>query len=377
MLVSKKAMSLLLMLILLASVFLTGAAAPERQMIVVFKDHTAQAEKDQVGKALGLNWISDLTLINGRSVQIPEARTEALMKNPHVLAVYEDTQVQILGKPAKSPAPQPVEVVPWGITAIHGDAVSYNGTGIKVGILDTGIDASHPDLTGRVFGGKNLINPLKSYKDDNGHGTHVAGTVAASDNEIGVIGVGPEIKLYALKALNANGSGYLSDIIEGLQWAVTNHLNVVNMSLGTDSDNPAFKDAIRIAADAGLIMVAAAGNDARDVDYPAAYEKVMAVAAVDINSDIAYFSSPGTEVDVSAPGVNVLSTIPGGKYAAYSGTSMAAPHVTGTVALIMEAKGVQTLDYDAILKYLTDSAAPLGDSAHYGAGLINAQAAVN
>ncbi len=375
---SRKIMSLLMVLILLSTALLTGAATPDRQLIVVFKDNSTPIEKDQVGKALGLTWISDLVLINGRSVRIPEARLEALKKNPNVLAVYEDEVVQILGKPVKPPVNQPAEVIPWGIKAINADQVTDQGAGIKVGILDTGIDSGHPDL--HVADGVNLISPFKSYADDNGHGTHVAGTVAALDNDIGVIGVGPQIQLYALKALNSRGSGYLSDIIEGLQWAVEKQLDVVNMSLGTDSDSPVFREAIKEAAQAGLIMVAAAGNDGEDVDYPAAYDKVMAVAAVDIGSKIAYFSSPGPQVDISAPGVAVLSTVRGGKYATYSGTSMAAPHVTGTVALIIKAHGGDDwpkLSYDDALTIIIGAVSePLGDENHYGAGLVNAFDAV-
>lgn len=372
---SRKSTALLMVFILILTTLLIGAAAPEKQLIVVFKDNTVQVEKDQVGKALGVKWMSDLTIINARSARIPAARIDALMKNPHVLSVHEDLIIQILGKPAKPPVTQPAETTPWGITAIRADEVAANGAGIKVGILDTGIDGSHPDLAGRVFGGKNLINSTKSYKDDNGHGTHVAGTVAAVDNTIGVIGVGPEIQLYALKALNVNGSGYLSDIIEGLQWAVANDLDVVNMSLGTNNDSPVFKSAIRTAAEAGLIMVAAAGNDGNDVDYPAAYDGVMAVAAVDSDLDIAYFSSPGIQVDVSAPGVNVLSSVLNGKYAYYSGTSMAAPHVTGTVALILEAHPEDNT-YAEVLDRIIGTVELLGDSYYYGAGLVDAFKAV-
>lgn len=375
---SKKAMSLIMLLILISTALLTGAAAPDRQMIVVFKDNTTQAEKDQVGKALGLSWISDLTLINGKSVRIPAAKIEALKKNPNVLFVDEDVVVKILGKPVVPPTPSPAEVIPWGIRAINADQTTYYGNGIKVGILDTGIDSSHPDLKDNVKGGKNFINPRKSAMDDNGHGTHVAGTVAAIDNEIGVIGVGTQIRLYSLKALDATGSGNVSNIIAALDWAIANHLDVVNMSLGTNTDSTIFKTAIKKAADSGLIMVAAAGNDGADVDYPAAYDGVMAVAAVDSSTTIAYFSSPGAQVDISAPGVAVLSTIPGGKYATYSGTSMAAPHVTGTVALVIQAHRANGLPtgYVDIRNSITSNATPLGAANNYGAGLVNVLEAV-
>ncbi len=379
---SRKTIAALLMLILVSTALLSGAAAPERQVIVEFRPGTAAVEKDITGKALGLSWISDLSIVNARSVRMPEARMEALLKNPNVLAVHEDVVVNAMGKPSKPPVPQAPQVTPWGITEIKASDVNLDGRMIKVGVIDTGIDSTHPDLSGMVKGGINFINSRKSAMDDNGHGTHVSGTIAAVDNSIGVVGVSQHIELYSLKVLNASGSGYLSDIIEALQWATGmnggTRLDVVNMSLGTDSDAPLFRSAIDAVASDGLIMVAAAGNDGTDVDYPAAYPGVMAIAAVDIGHNAAYFTSPGTEVDLAAPGVDVYSTVPGGKYASYNGTSMATPHVTGTVALILESHGPGALTYNMILEHLTETAAPLdGGENTVGAGLVDALAAVN
>lgn len=366
------------LILMISSFLLMGAVSSEKQMIVLFKDSTSYAEKEQIGKALGLTWTNDLSLIHGRSVNASRSQVEALKKNPNIEAICEDVKVQILGKPGKIVVPQPVEVIPWGITAIHADKVVYDGTNVKIGILDTGIDSAHPDLVGRVVGGKNFIKG-KSYLDDNGHGTHVAGTISAINNDIGVVGVSPNVQLYALKALDSNGNGNISAIIAGLQWAVSKKLDIVNMSLGTDVDSPALRLAIDNAASAGLIIVAAAGNDGGEVDYPAAYDGVLGVAAIDSSFQVAGFSSHGSQVDISAPGVEVLSTIPGGKYACYSGTSMAAPHVTGTLALIIQAhrdKGF-SFDYEDLLNHVTGSSTSLGDSNYYGSGLVNLEKAIN
>ncbi|MHC4310790.1 MAG: S8 family peptidase, partial [Planctomycetota bacterium] len=193
-------------------------------------------------------------------------------------------------------------------------------------VLDTGIDYKHPDLDDNCYGGVNVINPRKDYRDDNGHGTHVAGIIAAEDNDIGVVGVAPEAYLYGVKALDRNGSGWLSDIIAGLEWCVNNRMDIVNMSLGADSDIQAFHDACD-AASATVILVAAAGNDGGAVDYPAAYGSVIAVSATDSSDGLASFSNYGNEIEIAAPGVNILSTYKGGGYETHSGTSMAAPHV--------------------------------------------------
>jgi subtilisin family serine protease len=181
--------------------------------------------------------------------------------------------------------------------------------------------------------------------DDHGHGTHVAGIIAARDNGFGVIGVAPEAALYAVKVLDANGSGSFSAVASGIVWAVKNGMHVINMSLGGSSYSQALADAVKAAADAGVLVVSAAGNSGccDTVLYPAKLPESMAIAAVDANDQRASFSSTGMEVDVAAPGVAILSTVPTGScklcdpsgYRTLSGTSMATPHVSGTGALLM------------------------------------------
>ncbi|MBI2588078.1 S8 family peptidase, partial [Candidatus Azambacteria bacterium] len=222
----------------------------------------------------------------------------------------------------------------------------------------------------------------KTGNDDNGHGTHVAGTVAAVNNTIGVVGVGPDVHLYAIKVLNRNGSGFLSDVIEGIQWAIANGMQVANMSLGTSSDIQSFHDAVIAARNAGIVQVAAAGNSGGAVSFPAAYPEMIAVSATDQNNSIASFSSRGPEVDLAAPGVSIPSTYKGDSYATLSGTSMATPHVTGAAALVLKtvpgiydtnANGVW--DPNEVQAKLEAGASDLGEPGKdslYGAGLLNA-----
>ncbi len=247
--------------------------------------------------------------------------------------------------------------------------------------LDTGIDTSHPDLAGRVSQGVDFTETGSSF-DDNGHGTHVSGTVAAIySNNSGVYGVAPSASLYAVKVLDSTGSGYLDWIIAGIEWAIANEIDVINMSLGTPSDVQPLEDACNAAYKADILIVAAAGNSGnkpgnRDtVEYPGGYASVIAVAASDSNDLRVSFSSTGPDVELIAPGVSILSSIPGDGYAYYSGTSMASPHVAGVAALVLAAR--PTLTNAEVRLILQQTAENLGlKQEHQGYGLVRADLAV-
>lgn len=366
---------------------------PQQRKIVVFKQGVLnESEKDALIDNSGGSKIKDLKLINGKAVLLSPKAEKALAGMSGVLRIDDDVKVFALERPlntsiSKNTA-QPAEILPWGVDRIDAEKVWGITTGdpIKVAVLDTGIDIYHPDLRANLKGGVNTINSRKSYNDDNGHGTHVAGIIGAIDNTIGVVGVGPKIDLYAVKALDRNGSGYLSDIIEGLDWAIANNIQVINMSLGTTADIQSFKEAVQRVNVAGITQVAAAGNDGKAVNYPAAYSEVIAVSATDANDVIASWSSFGPEVDLAAPGVSIYSTYKGQTYKTLSGTSMASPHVAGAAALVLTTSiGAWDLDGDSIwdpaevqnkLEQTAEDLGAAGRDDLYGFGLVDAEAAV-
>lgn len=255
---------------------------------------------------------------------------------------------------------------------------------MKLAIVDTGIDLDHKDLQANIAGGVNTINPLKTANDDNGHGTHVAGIAGAINNTIGVVGVAPQVSLYAVKVLGRNGAGWLSDLIEGLTWCIDNGVQVVNMSLGSNSDNQSFHDAVTAVYNAGISQVAAAGNNGDGygtgtgaVTYPAAYPEVIAVTATDSTDNLALFSSYGSAADLAAPGVSVYSTWNNGYYYTLSGTSMACPHVAGVAALRLALYPGETPDQvKAALEASAEDLGDLGWDPYFGAGLVDALGAV-
>ncbi len=378
--------------------------------IVVFKTNglNDQVKENLIGKSGGLK-IKNLNLINGKAVLLSQKAENQLEKNSNILRIDDDIIIEALDKSitveavdkivnlgvslkAVKATPVVKQTLPWGIDKVDAEKVwnITDGDPIKMAVLDTGIEIAHPDLKNNIKGGINTITNNTNYNDDNGHGTHVAGIIAAENNTIGVVGVGPKIDLYAVKALNKRGSGYLSDIIEGLDWAIESGMQVVNMSLGTTVYNKSFEDAVKRVNAAGIIQVAAAGNSGskdNTVNYPAKFSEVIAVSATDINDNIAYFSSRGPEIDLAAPGYSIYSTYKGATYKTLSGTSMASPHVAGAAALVLTMPiGAYDLDADGIwdpleaqnkLEATAKDLGVIGKDNLYGAGLLNVEKAVN
>lgn len=373
----------------------TASPLPHRK-IVVFFDNVDDRMKETLVERVGGQHLKQLHLANASAVLLSEDAEQKLREFPDVKRIDDDVVVTATKvsprrvRATPTPTPIPTQTLPWGIDRIEADQAwaTSSGTAVRVAIIDTGIQLNHPDLAANIKGGINTIYPWKNANDDNGHGTHVAGTVAALNNTFGVVGVGPNISLYAVKVLGANGSGYLSDVIEGLDWAIANNMQVVNMSLGTSADIQSFHDAVQRIHDAGIVAVAAAGNSGGAVDFPGAYPEVIAVAAVQKNGDgslsPASFTSRGPQVNLSAPGVSILSTYKGSTYATLSGTSMASPHVAGTAALTLTTSaGVYDVnsnghwDPDEVETKLEATAENIGlDTNLFGAGLVRADRAI-
>ncbi len=221
---------------------------------------------------------------------------------------------------------------------------SRGSTAVKVAVVDTGVDYNHPDLAANVVkaDGYDFANEDSNPMDDNGHGTHVAGTIGAvGNNGVGVAGINWRVSIIPVKVLNGEGSGYTDMIAAGINHAVAKGAKVINLSLGGPGASRDMYDAIVNAKNHGIVVACAAGNESEDNDsnpsYPASYKlnNIISVAATDRYDDMAYFSNYGAaSVHLGAPGVGILSTVPGSSYRSYDGTSMASPHVAGVAALL-------------------------------------------
>ncbi len=254
----------------------------------------------------------------------------------------------------------------WNLDAIGAyTAQQYgSGDGVKVAIIDSGVDYSHSQLRQR-FGndkGYDFVRNSAEPMDENGHGTHVAGIAAASD-----YGVAPRCRLYAVRVLDENGSGTEADAIAGIEWCIKNSVDVANMSFGGPVASQALEEVCEYAWQQGMLLVAAAGNNGYGANYPAAFgESVIAVAAVDESLQHPEFSNIYETNDIAAPGVGIVSTYLNERYATLTGTSMASPHVAGSLAL---AKSVASADgqLEELMKEKADS---YNDTEAFGAGLV-------
>jgi subtilisin len=385
----KVAIVMAVLLVMSVTVAIAGNATETQtdskkvKVIIGFKEKPNQADEDTI-RGLGGETRYTYTIINAKAVELPEQAIDRMKKNPRVAYVEEDAEVHAL-----------VQTLPWGVDRIDAELVHQEdnkGEGVKVAIIDTGIDYYHPDLNDN-FGtllGYDFVNGDNEPMDDNGHGTHCAGIVAAEDNGEGVVGVAPDAELYAVKVLDSSGSGYVADVIAGIQWAITNDMQVISMSLGADVGSASLEAACDSAYASGKVVVAAAGNDYTrrgrweepdTVDYPAKYDSVIAVGATDQADERASFSSTGPAVELAAPGVSIYSTVLGG-YGTKSGTSMACPHVAGTAALVI-ASGISDSNENGNvndevrtrLQITADDLGSMGLDTWYGYGLVDADEA--
>jgi subtilisin len=408
-----------------------GHPVEGRRKIVVFQQGTSRQVQEQMTKQAGGHVLHRLPLISGVALELPTGRTrqvlERLQRNAAVVGIYEDHVIGadhvISLKPVEPPA---TELFPWGVERIGTPAV-FDLMALqsvwkpKVAVIDTGIDMQHPELKDYIAGGYNARagEAPTDYQDYNGHGTHMAGIIAAASDGQGIIGVASQPILVAVKVLDSTGHGYLSDLINGLQWVTDHDIRVVNMSLSFSEDSPLLEEATKKLHQSGVIMVAAAGNrctfssdsggdddggdddggdddggddDGGDDDggdsgcdisqdplqggvkYPARYPWVVAVGATNIYDKVMGYSRSGLEVDLVAPGGSkasgrILSTIRGGAYSYGSGTSQATAHVTGAVAAALQVAGY--LSADELKDLLQTTAKDLGyPSERQGAGLI-------
>lgn len=227
----------------------------------------------------------------------------------------------------------------WNITAFDlPDIWKYSqGEGVKVAVLDSGIDFSHNDLDDNIISGYNFVENGEPPVDRQGHGTFCAGIIAAENNDLGVVGVAPKTKIMPVKVLDDNGNGNLLSVSNGIRWAADHGADFICMSLGTPIKVQQVRKAVQYALSKGTICFAAAGNigKTKEIFYPANYPEVISTGAVDKHFNRANFSNSGMNLDFMAPGVDILSTVPPNWYANMSGTSMSNPWVVGVAALLL------------------------------------------
>lgn len=338
---------------------------------------------------------------SGTSMSVIGIASKSLACNDRNPGVYTDITsvtswinqyVPIIAPTVEEGIPDPLFGDQWGLANADDTdidvneawAVSRGAASTMVAVIDTGVAVAHPDLAGarlRTDIDYDFINSDNNADDDNGHGTHVAGIVAAStDNGIGVAGICADCEILPVKVLDAEGSGDVSAIAQGLRYAADQGADIANMSLGMDPNcgcSETLANAINYAYERGMFMIAAAGNDGIDkIGYPASSSRVLAVGATTISGTRAYFSNYGTQLDIVAPGADIWSTYTTPEYDELSGTSMASPMVAGVAGLALSVRGMSQPQLWWLLKNATDSATPGAFDNQLGYGRINAYSAV-
>ena len=368
-----------------------------RSLIVKLKDNFSTDEKedsiiiklknesdDQATlEALDASEVNDQHLDDGAIVIKPEGSQSAqellddAKKDSNVKYAEPNNKLKASFIPNDSLYPQQ-----WHLPKVKANAawdLKPGGYG-PIAVIDTGADTDHPDLVGRL--NLNLdydfVNSDNNAEDDNGHGTFTAGLISASiNNGAGVAGISEQASIIPLKVLDANGEGYESDVASAIIYATDNGAKIINLSLGGNTQSQTLLDAINYANNAGLVVVAASGNDgAPNVSYPAAYPGVVAVGATDQNDQKASFSNWGSGLDVMAPGTGIISTYIGGGYASSNGTSASAPIVAGGLSLMMSSGNISKTEAINKLKTTSDKVGPQaydagGYNDYYGYGRLN------
>jgi len=248
------------------------------------------------------------------------------------------------------------QTVDWGLLKLEIQKLhskGYTGKGIKVGVIDSGCDLDHPDL--KIVSSKDFTGS-GTPQDSSGHGTHVAGIIAAQGNNFGVLGVAPDVELHIYKALDGS-NGSMKSITSALSSAIDDGMDIINMSLGAPKGAKVLENLCKKAKDRGIALVVASGNTGKEQDFfPASYDSCIAVGAIDETMKVAYFTTYGQQLDVVGPGARILSTHLKGGYAVLSGTSMASPFVAGCLALLKQAG--KDISYDSVIKSTIDIESP-------------------
>jgi thermitase len=354
------------------------------EILVGFRQGTTLVDIAQLNTAHGAAIIDAIPQLRVVRVRIPKGSDEgrvaaAYQRNPHVQYAEPDYIASVLNTPND---PYFTGGYQWNMAKVQASSawdVTTGSASVAVAILDTGVDLSHPDLQGKVVASVNFSDS-STVNDLNGHGTHLAGIVgAATNNSQGVAGLGYNTTVMNVKVMGDNGTGGYSWVAQGVVWAADHGAKVINMSLGAEFGSSTLEDAINYAWGKGVVVVAAAGNNASSTPfYPAAYPNVIAVASTDYNDHLVSSSDYGDWVDVAAPGASIWSTLPNDRYDSRSGTSMASPHVAGLAGLVFTQVVDSNADgrlNDEVRSCIEQNADNIG-VAGIGSGRINAYKAV-
>ncbi|QYF92473.1 S8 family peptidase [Massilia sp. PAMC28688] len=380
-----KAVKLLVATVAVGVMGSAAAAEGTTRVIVKFKDGHGNASMKSAVSAMKGTVKHEIFGMNAMAIEVPQQALKGLKNNPNVEYVEEDHKryPSALTSPSTGNPYLLGQAVPYGIKLVQADLLPDTNAGNRrVCIIDSGIDRAHPDLNGNSA---NMTGVYDSgtgnwYTDQNSHGTHVAGTIAAVNNSnVGVVGVNSNrrLKLHIVKVFGANGWAYSSTLASAANQCASYGANVISMSLGGPSYNSTENSTFANLASRGILNIAAAGNAGNTaISYPAGYTSVMSVGAVNEYKQWASFSQYNSKVEIAGPGVGVRSTVPGGGYANFDGTSMATPHVAGVAALVWSY--FPTCTGAQIRTSLGKSAQDLGTAGRdtrYGFGLVQARAA--
>jgi thermitase len=368
----------------------TTLRAVPGEILVGFQRGLARGAAAATARSLGLQLVREVPGIDIAVMRASGAVPAALraLRAQRGVAFAEPNAVESLPplrrseepSPPPSPAPQgdPLADKQWGLAKVDGKAAWRVTRGLPetiVAIIDTGIDYNHPDLAGRVIKGRDFANNDDDPMDGHAHGTHCAGIAGASaDNGIGIAGVAPGVSLMAVKVLSDSGSGTTDAVCGGIVWAADQGAHVISLSLGGPGGKEAKQAAVDYARSKGAVVVAAMGNNGANMAvYPGASKGVIGVGATTAEDTRASFSNFGDWIAVTAPGHQILSTVPNGGFAAYSGTSMATPHVAGLAGLVRSA--YPALEAEAVAAAIRQGATDLGAAGfdpQFGHGRIDA-----
>ncbi|MDB5096630.1 MAG: hypothetical protein JWM80_1051 [Cyanobacteria bacterium RYN_339] len=392
----------------------SSASAPRyiNRLVIKYKAGATDSQMRSIQTRFKLSSVGDVSALGIGALALPEggnaaSTIAALAGQPGVEYAEPDfifsapTPKRRTGKPvavrklAATAAVNDADFArQWGMTKIGMPTVWSHNAGsptVTVAVIDTGVDVRHPDLQGNLVPGYSVLKGATGPDDDHGHGTHVAGVIAASaNNGIGIAGVAPHCKIMPVKVLGKDGKGDTLDIVAGIVWAVNNGAKVINMSLGGTGGSRTLMAAIQYAQSKDVVLVAAMGNDGANAqEYPAGYPGVIGVGASDEEDAIAEFSNFGSWISVAAPGTDIFSTLPThavtvqneeGKDTSYDsmdGTSMASPFVAGLAALVRsQFPALNAAQVKARIERTADDKGDPGFDDHFGWGRINAAKAL-